>query len=85
MSQNAISDLCKDEKYCKEEILRIREMFGNKNSTQKHFEAAEQSLILMLIHCPEHLYYAVQATIDELSRRKVHFAFHIWESPVDVV
>ncbi len=70
MTSNPIELVYKDGQYCRDEICRIREAIGTIDATLKVFEAAEKSLLYMLIHCPEDMAYLVRAQINELCTRK---------------
>ena len=72
----SMKTLFQDEQYCKDEILRIREAFGNKNSfNTATIDASRYSLGFMYLYCPERLQPLVESTLDELSRREQFLLF----------
>jgi hypothetical protein len=64
----SMQELYSNEQYCKDELLRIRESFGNKNTfNSKTIDASRYSLSYMLLYCPEEMYYMVLSTFNELA------------------
>ena len=67
----SMQELFSSEQYCKDEILRIRESFSNKNTfNSKTIEASKYSLAFMYLYCPEKLQSLVEATLNEIDRRE---------------
>jgi len=67
----SMQELFSSEQYCKDELLRIREMFQNKPTfNSKNIDAARYSLSYMLLYCPEEMYFMVLSTLNELARRE---------------
>ena len=75
---NAIKELYSDKKYCFTELQRVRQMFGDKNTTQKVYEAMMKGLFFMLLHCPEEIEDIVRCTIEEATTRELYYVMHIW-------
>ena len=68
---NALQQLCKDGKYCREEMVRIREMWSSRKTfTEKNIDGARYSLVAMLLYAPEELTVSIEAMIDELAMRE---------------
>ena len=74
-----IAEVYSNPENVKAEICRIRELFGNKNTTQKQFKVIYSVLGLMTIHCPESLRSIVQLTLLETTRRQFYFILYIWK------
>lgn len=62
-----------DASYCKEELLRIRETWGNKTTfTEKTVEAIRKTLAWMYLYCPVELQSTVESHMNELSTREAY-------------
>ncbi len=70
--QNAIQELFKDGAAVRAEILNIREAIGNVNATDKTFDAAIKSLLMMRIYCPAECQTLVDSQIAETERRNYY-------------
>ena len=77
-SISSIAELFKDEKYCKEEICRIRQEIGNKAANERTYQVAFDSLALMLIHCPEQIRHMVDAQLWETTMRQSYAMMRPW-------
>jgi hypothetical protein len=73
-----ISELFKDAEYCKEQLLQVREAFGNKTTTREQYNAMEKCLSAMYCYCPESIQRAVYITLLEAEKRRIHFELHFW-------
>ena len=61
-----------DVDYCRQEIMRIREDWGNRKTfTSKMIEAARKVLGFMMLYGPEEIQPVVESTLEELMRREV--------------
>ena len=58
------------EEYCKQEIRRIRDVWGSKDFTRDKAEAVRNSLGFMLFYCPPVLTPTVDAMLMELDMRE---------------
>lgn len=68
---NALQQLCKDRKYCIEEMARIREMWSYKKTfTPKNIEGAWYSLHAMLLYAPIELHEPLTSMRGELAMRE---------------
>jgi len=68
--------LFSNEQYCKDELLRIREAFGNKITFNKEtIDASRYTLGFMMLYCSEKLIPMVESTLEELNRRELYFLF----------
>ena len=72
----SMQELFSSEQYCKDEILRIRESWGNKNSfNSKSIDASRYSLGFMYLYCPDKIKELVKSTLNELDRREQFLLF----------
>jgi len=68
----SISELYSDESYCLQEIVRIREAWGNVNTfTERMIDSSRMVLGFMQLYGPGEIQVMVDATLDELERREV--------------
>lgn len=75
---NPVQQLCEQREYCTAEMQRIRECGETKIHLQKkNMEAAEQSIAMILLYCPEDLRDQAQAVMYELGRRKLYLDLKI--------
>lgn len=75
-AKSKMEELFSSEQYCKDELLRIRESFSNKETfNATSIDASRYTLGFMLLYCPEHLYTLIEATLDELNRREMYLLF----------
>jgi len=74
-----IKDNFKDKNFCFSQLREARELFGNKNTTRKQYEAMEKVLALVYLYCPEEIQSQVLAIINELELRKNFFEIKIWK------
>ena len=57
--------------YCKDELTRIREAWGNKTKfTSKTIDVIRETLAWMFLYCPIEMQPIVEAHLEELSRRE---------------
>jgi len=76
MNDNAMKEIFSNDSYCKDELLRIRESFGNKNTfNESSIAASRDTLAWMYLYCPEDLMSLVDATMIELERREQYLLF----------
>lgn len=69
---NEIATVYSSREYCIDEMARIREMWGNRNTfTDASIEGARTSLGFMMLYCPEALQSMVEAMLYELSQREI--------------
>jgi hypothetical protein len=69
---DALQKLFSDEVYCRQEIVRIREAWGDRRTfTVPMVDAARKTLGFMQLYGSESLQTIVDATLIELSRREV--------------
>lgn len=63
-----------DNEFCMQKIREVRNMFGNKNSTQADFDDARRILGFILI-CNENesIINLTHATLDEMARREAFY------------
>jgi hypothetical protein len=73
MVQHDIKDLFKSPKYVNQTILEARGVFSSNDP--KKWNAAEKSLGLAYLYCPEEMRDLVYATLYELNIRKGHMEF----------
>ncbi len=67
----AIQTLFGDEQYCLDELLRIREAFGNKNTfNEKVIDASRKTLAFMMLYAPKSISSLIDATLYELEKRE---------------
>ena len=78
-SANSIQELCKDKKYCLEEVGRARQLFGDRRTTRKQFDCLISSLLFMLAYCPEECRFIIEGTFREASMRQAYFELGVWE------
>ena len=73
MINNSIQELFKDDKDCREEMIRIRKMFGFKDTCNiKNMQAATKTLSFMYLYCDERLQTPVLALMKEVELRSVY-------------
>ena len=71
--RNSIQELFKDDKYCREEMIRIRKMFGFKETCNiKSMQAATKTLSFMYLYCDERLQTPVLAFMKEVGVRSAY-------------
>lgn len=66
---NEIETLFKDKEYCFTEIRRAREIFTSSTYTLEKADRLIKGLALMLLYCPEEIYYQVLSSIEEADIR----------------
>ena len=65
--------------YCMEQLLKVRAVFGNKNTTKHEWDIEViRKLAYILVNGPEDLQDIVRATLYEAGIRETHFAIYIW-------
>lgn len=69
---NAVQELYKDGKWCREEICRIRKAIGTKGVPLKAFDAAQHSLMFMRLYAPEEMLPLVDMQISETATRECY-------------
>lgn len=69
----SIQSLFKDTKYCREEIVRIRQAIGQRTCSDNNWQAAFDALAMMLTHCPDELVDLVNGQIGEANIRYQYF------------
>ncbi len=73
---NAIAELFKDEKYCRDEMCRIRDIIGKKTANENDFRAASTTLGFIYFHCPEDMKDSVYAQMLETTKREGFAIMH---------
>ena len=68
-----IKDLFSDKQYCLDEICRIRHALSDKAATRETFEKAIETLIYMMLYCPEDIQGNVQAQLSETELRLTYY------------
>lgn len=66
-----------DKDYCIKELIRSRDVFGNKNTTRDQYDAMQKCLAAMYLYCPEEIQDHVYAHLLEAEKRRSYFEF-IW-------
>ena len=69
---NPIEKLCKDSKYCLNEISNIRQAIGSIHATDKTFENALKSLIFMRLYAPVEILSLIDSQITETETRNTY-------------
>lgn len=59
--------------YCRKELLLARELFCNKNITEKQFNAMLKGLKLLILYCPEEIKTLAKGTLMEAVYRKKYY------------
>lgn len=68
---NPVQKLFADKQYCFDEMIRIREAWGNKNTFNKNtIDAIRKTLSMMILYCPKEIRYTVEGMFEELERRE---------------
>lgn len=70
---DSLSDLFKDDTYCAEEMLRVRESIGTTAATQKTFDAAFKALGFMYLNCSPNMKSMVLGQLRETTVRHGYF------------
>lgn len=71
-------ELFRDKSYCYDEIRRIREVFGDKRTTRRQYDALMATVAFMLLNCDDSIYYLVLGLLEEATRRQLYFEFNYW-------
>jgi len=66
-------DPFQDKEYCYSELMKVREMFGNRNTTEKQYDNLQNFLGVLYFRCPDDIKDVVLATIYESQRRRIMF------------
>lgn len=61
-----------------DEIVRIREAFGNRNTTEAQFKAIFFALGAMVLYAPEAQRVLVESTLREATIRETYYRLHFW-------
>lgn len=72
-----MKNLYKNKDYCIQELLKSRNVFGNKNTTRKQYDAMQTCLAGMYLYCPEELQDHVYTHLLESEKRKFYYE-NIW-------
>ena len=71
-----IQELFSDREYVKDELLRMREAWGNIHTfDEATIDASRKTLGFMQLYAPEDMLGHIEASIDELSRRETLMLF----------
>lgn len=77
---NEIEDLFKDANYCRSQILEARQLFGDKTTSEKQYDAMERALAFGLLYCPDEMIAPLHSTLLEATKRRTHFMLYFWKS-----
>ena len=75
---NTIQEHYSDEETCRAEISEARQIFGDKTTNRKQFEAMQKALGLMYLYCPKTMMQLVKSTLDESVIRETYFELLFW-------
>ncbi len=67
-----------NEDYCIKELMSARDLFSDRNTTEKQYDAMIKAISLVVFYCPIKIKVFAEATIIEANMRRKYFE-KLWD------
>lgn len=78
VEEDQYGEIFRNVEYCKSELLRARDVFGDRRTTEVEYDACERVVTMILIHGPEEIVETARATLLEMGYRRLFFE-RLWK------